>query len=126
MWRIRDDRRHLVPGNQPQILFPGAGRARAHDTPVDDQPYTASPRRTEKVARVIANDMAGWTSVLRDRKIAQLASVIAQMNGGTGPDLLGICVVENRFGSGMTCWSRLQRWTDAGVSSKCTSCCWRS
>jgi hypothetical protein len=56
-----------------------------------------SPRRTEKVARVIRNDIAGWTAALRDRKIAQLASVIAQMNDGTGPDLLGVCEVENRF-----------------------------
>jgi hypothetical protein len=48
-----------------------------------------SPRRTEKVARVIKNDIAGWTPALRDRKIAQLATVIAQMNGGTGPDLVG-------------------------------------
>ena len=31
-----------------------------------------SPRRTEKVARVIANDIAGWTPALRDRKVAQL------------------------------------------------------
>jgi predicted extracellular nuclease len=34
---------------------------------------------------------------LRDRKIAQLASVIAQMNNGAGPDLLGMCEVENIF-----------------------------
>ena len=56
-----------------------------------------SPRRTEKVARVIANDIAGWTPALRDRKVAQLASVVAQMNNGAGPDLLGVCEVENRF-----------------------------
>ncbi|MEU4217319.1 endonuclease/exonuclease/phosphatase family protein [Actinoplanes sp. NPDC026623] len=56
-----------------------------------------SPRRTDKVARVISNDIAGWTPALRDRKVAQLASVIAQMNGATGPDLLGVCEVENRF-----------------------------
>jgi hypothetical protein len=56
-----------------------------------------SPRRTEKLARAIQKDIAGWTPALRDRKIAQLASVIAQMNGGRGPDLLGVCEVENRF-----------------------------
>src|SRR4051812_30341013 len=56
-----------------------------------------SPRRTKKVARVIKDDIAGWTPQLRDRKISQLASVIAQMNGGAGPDLLGVCEVENRF-----------------------------
>ena len=56
-----------------------------------------SPRRTEKVARTIRNSIAGWTPELRDRKIAQLASVIAQLNAGAGPDLLGVCEVENRF-----------------------------
>jgi hypothetical protein len=38
-----------------------------------------------------------WTPPLRDRKIDQLASVIAAMNTGQGPDLLGVCEVENRF-----------------------------
>jgi hypothetical protein len=56
-----------------------------------------SPRRTEKLQRAIGADLAGWTPARRDRKISQLASVIAQMNGGAGPDLLGVCEVENRF-----------------------------
>ena len=56
-----------------------------------------SPRRTDKVARALGNSIVGWTPALRDRKIAQLASVIAQINGGAGPDLLGVCEVENRF-----------------------------
>ena len=56
-----------------------------------------SPRRSDKLARALGNDLAGWTPALRDRKVAQLASVIAQMNGGAGPDLLGVCEVENRF-----------------------------
>ena len=43
------------------------------------------------------NDIAGWTPALRDRKVAQLASLIARMNDGAGPDLLGVCEVENRF-----------------------------
>jgi predicted extracellular nuclease len=56
-----------------------------------------SPRRTDKVARAIGTSIVGWTPALRDRKIDQLASVIDQMNGGAGPDLLGVCEVENRF-----------------------------
>jgi Endonuclease/Exonuclease/phosphatase family len=56
-----------------------------------------SPRRTEKLARVLGTSILGWTPALRDRKIDRLASVIAQMNGGLGPDLLGICEVENKF-----------------------------
>ena len=50
-----------------------------------------------KVFRAIKNDIAGWTPMLRDRKIEQLASVIAAMNNSNGPDLLGVCEVENRF-----------------------------
>ncbi len=49
------------------------------------------------MARALGRDIAGWTPQLRDRKIAQLASVIAQMNAGAGPDLLGVCEIENRF-----------------------------
>ena len=56
-----------------------------------------SPRRTDKVARALGDSIKSWTPELRDRKIAQLASVIAQLNGGAGPDLLGICEVENEF-----------------------------
>jgi len=55
-----------------------------------------SPLRTEKVKRTLGDSIKGWTPVLRDLKIKQLASVIAQMNGGAGPDLLGVCEVENR------------------------------
>lgn len=56
-----------------------------------------SPRRTEKVNRVVGRDLIGWTPQLRDQKVSQLADVIAQMHGGAGPDLLGVCEVENRF-----------------------------
>lgn len=56
-----------------------------------------SPRRTEKLKRTLGNELAGWTQAVLDRKIAQLASIIRQMNGGRGPSLLGVCEVENRF-----------------------------
>ena len=56
-----------------------------------------SPRRSEKLQRTIGRDLAGWTPERRDRKVAQLASVVSQMGGGAGPDLLGVCEVENRF-----------------------------
>ena len=62
-----------------------------------DEEDAPPERRPEKVARVVGRDLAGWTPQHRDRKITQLASVIAQMNTGAGPDLLGVCEVENRF-----------------------------
>jgi predicted extracellular nuclease len=63
----------------------------------DEENAVALGRRTDKVFRAIKNDIAGWTPELRDRKIDQLATVIAAMNSGQGPDLLGVCEVENRF-----------------------------
>jgi predicted extracellular nuclease len=62
-----------------------------------DQENAPPDRRTDKLFRAIQKDIAGWTPQRRDRKVAQLASVIAQMNAGAGPDLLGVCEVENRF-----------------------------
>ncbi|MBI2757328.1 MAG: endonuclease/exonuclease/phosphatase [Chloroflexi bacterium] len=56
-----------------------------------------SPRREEKVARVIGSDIKGWTQALLDRKVSQLSSIIRQMNSNRGPDLLGISEAENRF-----------------------------
>lgn len=62
-----------------------------------DEENAPADRRPDKVLRAIKNDIVGWTPQLRDRKIAQLASVIVQMNAGNAPDLLGVCEVENRF-----------------------------
>jgi hypothetical protein len=62
-----------------------------------DEENAPASRRTDKVFRAIKDDIAGWTPQSRDRKVDQLASVIAQMNAGGGPDLLGVCEVENRF-----------------------------
>ena len=63
----------------------------------DEENAVALGRRTDKVFRAIEGDIAGWTPQVRDRKIDQLATVIAAMNTGQGPDLLGVCEVENRF-----------------------------
>ncbi len=62
-----------------------------------DEENAPLSRRPKKVLRAIGDDIAGWTPQRRDRKVTQLASVIAQMNAGAGPDLLGVCEVENRF-----------------------------
>ena len=37
-----------------------------------------------------------WTPERLDIKLANLASIIRKMNGGRGPDVLGVCEVENR------------------------------
>lgn len=55
------------------------------------------PARPEWLAEAVAKDLKGWTQALFDKKVSQLASIIAQMKGGAGPDLLGVCEVENEF-----------------------------
>ena len=62
-----------------------------------DEEHAPPERRSAKVERVVKGELVGWTPELRDRKIAQLAGVIAGMNDARGPDLLGVCEIENRY-----------------------------
>ena len=55
------------------------------------------PDRSIRLAKEIAKDIKGWTEALFDRKLNQLSSIIAQMHDGKGPDILGVCEVENKF-----------------------------
>lgn len=75
--------------------------------------YENSPRRTDKLHRVLGGDLVGWTPELRDRKIDQLVSVIAAMNGGNGPDLLGVCEVENEW-----ILNRLKDWASVRLPAR--------
>lgn len=56
-----------------------------------------SPRRSEKLQRTLEGELAGWTRQVLDKKIEQLAAIIKQMNNGAGPDLMGVCEVENDY-----------------------------
>lgn len=38
----------------------------------------------------------GWTQEVFDLKVDNIAAIIKQMHGGDGPDLLGLCEVENK------------------------------
>ena len=53
-----------------------------------------APRDPELKSR-LASELVGWTAAIRDRKISQLATIIRAMFSGEGPDLLGVCEVEN-------------------------------
>ena len=55
-----------------------------------------SAERPEWLQKTLAKELEGWNEAVLDRKIGQLSSIIRQMNGGKGPDLLGLCEVENR------------------------------
>lgn len=56
-----------------------------------------SPQRSEKLQRVLKNELKGWTAEILEQKLDQLAKVIQFMNNGAGPDLLGVCEIENKF-----------------------------
>lgn len=55
-----------------------------------------APNRLDKLNRVLQGELKGWTEEVLKTKISQLAKVICQMNNGKGPDLMGVCEVENR------------------------------
>jgi hypothetical protein len=54
-----------------------------------------SPRRPEWLQQALARELAGWNAEVLATKIGQLARIIRQMNGGRGPDVLGVCEIEN-------------------------------
>ncbi len=49
------------------------------------------------IATSMASDLSGWTEALFQTKVGQLGAAISQMADGAGPDILGVCEVENRF-----------------------------
>ncbi len=54
------------------------------------------PTRPAWLQSALKNELKGWDQNVLDQKIGQLAKIIKQMNDGTGPDLLGVCEVENK------------------------------
>jgi hypothetical protein len=49
------------------------------------------------LAKALARDLKGWTPAMFTRKLDQLTRVPRQIQGGRGPDRLGVCEVENRY-----------------------------
>jgi predicted extracellular nuclease len=56
----------------------------------------SDPTRSPKLQRKLRAELTGWDASVLGKKLDQLASVISQMNGSTGPDILGVCEVENQ------------------------------
>jgi endonuclease/exonuclease/phosphatase family metal-dependent hydrolase len=54
-----------------------------------------SPDRPDWLQSALARELAGWDAEVLSTKIGQLARIIRQMNGGRGPDVLGVCEIEN-------------------------------
>ena len=55
-----------------------------------------SPDRPKWLQKQLNKELRDWNQAILDRKIEQLTKVIFQINDGAGPDLLGVCEVENK------------------------------
>ncbi|NIM12480.1 MAG: endonuclease/exonuclease/phosphatase [Candidatus Aminicenantes bacterium] len=54
-----------------------------------------SQDRPEWLQKQLEEELEGWTGEVLDKKIRQLSSIIVKMNNGRGPDILGVCEIEN-------------------------------
>ena len=52
--------------------------------------------RSAKLKRVLRSELKGWDGNVLKAKLGRLGEVIRFMNDGVGPDILGVCEVENR------------------------------
>ena len=55
-----------------------------------------SPNRADWLQKELKHELKGWNANILQRKIEQLKKIIEQMNSGKGPDILGVCEVENK------------------------------
>ena len=54
-----------------------------------------SPLRPGYLQSRLNSELKGWNAGVLDKKLIQLSSIIRKMNGGLGPDILGVCEIEN-------------------------------
>lgn len=54
-----------------------------------------SAQRPEWLKRHLKKELHGWDQEILDKKIQQLSRIIMKMNDGEGPEILGVCEVEN-------------------------------
>jgi predicted extracellular nuclease len=51
--------------------------------------------RTDKLRRVLKKELEGWTDEILEKKVYQLVKMLRTINRSNGPDILGVCEVEN-------------------------------
>jgi predicted extracellular nuclease len=54
-----------------------------------------SPFRSNRLKQALGDELNGWNDFVLNKKLEQLAKVISKMNDNNGPDILGICEVED-------------------------------
>lgn len=52
--------------------------------------------RPDWLKKKLAKELKGWTTEVLEKKLKKLSEIINSMNAGNGPDLLGVCEVENK------------------------------
>ena len=55
----------------------------------------AGARRSDFLKEKLKKELKGWTSTVLNKKIDNLVSIISRFQNGLGPDLFGVCEVEN-------------------------------
>lgn len=45
---------------------------------------------------MLKRELKGWNQEILDKKIIQISKIISRINDGNGPDIIGICEVENK------------------------------
>ena len=54
-----------------------------------------STERSDRLKEVLKDELIGWNEKVLSTKISQLAKIISKMNHGNGPDIIGVCEVED-------------------------------
>ena len=54
-----------------------------------------SSHRSSKLQKTLSNELTGWNVSVLDKKLKQLSKIISKMNNNSGPDILGVCEIED-------------------------------
>lgn len=54
-----------------------------------------SEDRPDYLKKQLRKELAGWSLDVLKKKVSQLGAIIKQLNEGRGPDILGVCEIEN-------------------------------
>ncbi len=49
----------------------------------------------ERLKKILNDELKGWDDIVLNTKLEQLSTVISKMNDNNGPDLIGVCEVED-------------------------------
>ncbi len=55
-----------------------------------------SPKREDWLQKKLKGELKDWDANVLKKKISHLGKIIKQMNNDSGPDILGVCEIENR------------------------------